>query len=60
MRQLLDVLPVEIKDRAICEYSLDAALAKAAELAGRNDLICIAGSLYLIGEARKMLRGEII
>jgi len=57
---LRDTLPVEIQDRAILEYSLDAALAKAAELAGPNDLICIAGSLYLIGEARKVLRGEII
>jgi dihydrofolate synthase/folylpolyglutamate synthase len=57
---LRDALPVEIRDRAILEYTLDAALAKAAELAGRNDLICIAGSLYLVGEARKMLLGELI
>jgi len=58
--QLLDILPDVIKNRAICEYSLDSALSKAAELAGNNDLICIAGSLYLIGEARKVLLGEII
>jgi dihydrofolate synthase/folylpolyglutamate synthase len=59
-RQLLDALPVELQKRVLCENSMHAALAKAAELAARNDLICIAGSLYLIGEARKVLRGEII
>jgi dihydrofolate synthase/folylpolyglutamate synthase len=58
--QLLDVLPADIHERAICEYSLDAALAKAVDLADENDLICIAGSLYLIGEARKLLLGELI
>jgi dihydrofolate synthase/folylpolyglutamate synthase len=58
--QLLDALPENIQDRAICENSLDAALLKAAELAEPSDLICIAGSLYLIGEARRMLLGEIV
>jgi dihydrofolate synthase/folylpolyglutamate synthase len=33
------------------------ALARAAELAGPEDLICIAGSLYLIGEVRGILLG---
>ncbi len=59
-KQMQQLLPADIRDRALCENSLRAALAKAAELAGSNDLICIAGSLYLIGEARKMLLGEII
>ena len=58
--ELLNALPENIHDRVICENSLDAALAKAAELAGSNDLICIAGSLYLIGEVRARLLGEII
>jgi dihydrofolate synthase/folylpolyglutamate synthase len=57
---LRHALPVEIQDRAILEYTLDAALAKAAEIAGPKDLICIAGSLYLVGEARKKLLGELI
>ncbi len=55
--QLLDALPADIQDRAICEYSLDAALAKAAELAGPDDLICIAGSLYLVGEGKEGAEG---
>jgi dihydrofolate synthase/folylpolyglutamate synthase len=58
--QLRDALPVKLQERVLCENSIQAALAKAAELAGENDLICIAGSLYLIGEARKALKGEII
>ena len=58
--ELLEAMPENIQDRVICENSLDAALAKAAELADHNDLICIAGSLYLIGEARARLLGKII
>ena len=58
--QLLDILPPDIHDRTIKEKSLVKALAKAAELAGDIDLICIAGSLYMIGEARKLLLGEIV
>ena len=59
-QQLRNALPVEMQERALCENSMKAALAKAAEIAGKNDLICIAGSLYLVGEARKVLRGPII
>jgi dihydrofolate synthase/folylpolyglutamate synthase len=57
---LLESLPVDLRERAVCEYSLDAALAKGAELANSVDLICIAGSLYMVGEARKLLLGEIV
>ena len=58
--QMVKMLPSELQNRTECENSLNRALAKAAEIAGPGDLICIAGSLYLIGEARKLLRGEII
>jgi len=27
--------------------------------AGEGDLICVAGSLYLVGQARQILRGEL-
>jgi dihydrofolate synthase/folylpolyglutamate synthase len=57
--QLLAALPADLQNRAVCENLLDAALAKAADIAGPSDLICIAGSLYLVGEARKKLLGEI-
>ena len=59
-QQLRNALPVEMQERAVCENSIIAALATAVNHAGKNDLICIAGSLYLVGEARKVLRGEII
>ena len=58
--QLLAILPPAIQDKTIRESSLPAALGKAAELAGDKDLICIAGSLYMIGEARKLLLGAIV
>ncbi len=58
--QMVQALPAAIRDRAVCENSLDAALARAAAIAGTADLICIAGSLYLVGEARRKLRGEIV
>ena len=35
--------------------SLDAALNLAARAVGREDLICITGSFYLVGEAKKYL-----
>ena len=58
--QMLKILPDDSRDRALCENVLEKALAKAAEIADPDDLICVAGSLYLIGEARKLLRGELV
>jgi len=58
--QMVKILPDDSRDRVLCEYVLEKALAKAAEIAGSDDLICIAGSLYLVGEARKLLRGELV
>jgi len=58
--KLVEILPAEIRPRARCEPTLEEALDRAAEIAGPNDLICIAGSLYLIGEVRKRLRGELV
>jgi folylpolyglutamate synthase/dihydropteroate synthase len=40
--------------------SVSAALEKAREEAGPADLICVAGSLYLIGAARAQLLGELV
>jgi dihydrofolate synthase/folylpolyglutamate synthase len=37
--------------------SIAAGLARARELAGADGLVCIAGSLYLIGAARAELGG---
>jgi dihydrofolate synthase/folylpolyglutamate synthase len=38
--------------------SFPGALARARALAGDGALVCVAGSLYLVGEARQMLAGE--
>jgi dihydrofolate synthase/folylpolyglutamate synthase len=57
---LKETLPTELQSKVVCESSLSDALDRAAKLAGDNDLICIAGSLYMIGEARKILLGELV
>jgi dihydrofolate synthase / folylpolyglutamate synthase len=38
-----------------CHAKAGDALARARELAGRNDLICITGSVFLAGELRPLL-----
>lgn len=38
--------------------NLKEAIKKAENIAGNNDIICIVGSLYLVGEALKILNGK--
>jgi dihydrofolate synthase / folylpolyglutamate synthase len=59
-RLLLELLPDGARARAECVPEIPKAISLARELAGEGDLVCIAGSLYLVGEARKMLVGELI
>jgi len=56
---LMNCLPETMIDRAESVPSVEKALQLAAELATENDLICIAGSLYLVGQARQILLGEL-
>ncbi|MCF6290469.1 MAG: bifunctional folylpolyglutamate synthase/dihydrofolate synthase [Desulfobacterales bacterium] len=58
--RLAAALPEKEKERAEGIASVAAALDRAQALAGPGDLVCVAGSLYLIGEARGLLLGEII
>ena len=58
--QMKETLPLDLQMRALCEDSLDKALARAADLAGPNDLVCIGGSLYMVGEARAKFLGELV
>jgi dihydrofolate synthase / folylpolyglutamate synthase len=37
--------------------SIAAGLDRAKQLAGRGGLVCAAGSLYMIGEARRLVVG---
>jgi len=39
---------------------VEEALYAAESQAGKDDLILVAGSLYLIGAARKFLLGELV
>jgi dihydrofolate synthase / folylpolyglutamate synthase len=59
-RMLLDLLPESDRDRAECVPVIRDAVSRARDLAGAEDLVCIAGSLYLVGAVRKLLLGELI
>jgi len=56
---LLALLDEEGRQRAGCAATVAEALALAEAAATPADLIVVAGSLYLIGAARKLLRGEV-
>ncbi len=58
--EMYEILNLEAQSQCICIPSVIDALAKGAELAENEDLIVIAGSLYLIGEAREILLGKVL
>lgn len=45
------------KSTATCE-NIHQALAQAGQMAGENDLICVTGSLFVVGEALKILTNQ--
>ncbi len=57
---LAAALPAEYRGKAVCVDGVGNALAKARQITGGDDLICVAGSLYLVGAARQILLGELI
>lgn len=57
---LLDVLSKEIHPKCRCIEDVSDALELARDEAGSEDLVVVAGSLYLIGEVRKKLVGELV
>ncbi len=57
---LLALLPNQYKGMAETRDDVEPALRRAAGLAEEDDLICVAGSLYLVGRARQILRGELV
>ncbi|MCI5222468.1 MAG: bifunctional folylpolyglutamate synthase/dihydrofolate synthase [Candidatus Electrothrix sp. AR4] len=58
--QLKGVLSSVMHHKVICTESVQAAINQAQALADGTDLICIAGSLYLVGAARQLLLGELV
>lgn len=58
--QLQAILPDALRQKVICVNSVPAAIDQARTLAAGEDLICIAGSLYLVGAARQLLLGDLV
>ncbi|MCW5205541.1 bifunctional folylpolyglutamate synthase/dihydrofolate synthase [Desulfobulbus sp. F5] len=56
-KQLAAVLPETLQAKATCAASVQVAIEQAKKMATQDDLICISGSLYLIGTARRLLLG---
>ncbi len=59
-KELLALLPDQYRGLAEIRDDVEPALRRAVSLAGEDDLICVAGSLYLVGRARQILRGELV
>ncbi len=57
--QLASILAEDERGKALGAATVAEALALAADMAKNGDLICVAGSLYLVGAARKILLGEV-
>lgn len=60
LEELCLALPEEKRSSALVAATVAEALDEAARQAESDDLICVAGSLYLVGAARKILLGEVI
>jgi dihydrofolate synthase / folylpolyglutamate synthase len=58
--QLEAVLPAALRERVVQQAALAEALNTAKNLAGPEDLICVSGSLYLVGAVRVLLLGSLI
>ncbi len=57
---LLEHVPEFLQSRCTLYSSVREAIAEAEKLAREDDLILIAGSLYLVGASRKILLGELV
>lgn len=57
---LLNNVPTSIQSRCQLFPTVEEAIAGAEALATEDDLILIAGSLYLVGASRKILLGELV
>lgn len=57
---LKKLLPEQLRQQSQCIQSVNLALDRAKELFEPGAMICIAGSLYLVGKARQILCGELV
>ena len=58
--QLLACLPESARERGVLVRDVAAALREAEKRATAEDMIVVAGSLYLVGAVRKLLVGEVV
>ncbi|WP_228721379.1 bifunctional folylpolyglutamate synthase/dihydrofolate synthase [Desulfosediminicola ganghwensis] len=58
--QLAACLPEDVRDKAVLARDVVDALKAAEQLATPDDMILVAGSLYLVGAVRKELVGELV
>jgi len=52
-REVINYLP---SGKVRMENGVGEALMRALEVANRDDLICVTGSLYTVGEAKRALK----
>ncbi len=58
--QLTACLPPQFRGKARAAEDIGSALDLARGLSDGRDLVCVAGSLYLIGAARQLLLGGLV
>ena len=58
--QLLACLDPQEQAKGVCIASIADAVLEAEEISGPDDLIVVAGSLYLVGAVRRFLRGGLV
>lgn len=58
--QLLQNVPDQFQKKCRICTDIETAIAEAESLVDQNDLILIAGSLYLVGASRQLLLGELV
>lgn len=59
-QQLVEYLAEEQKGKVRCLANVQQALIAAQEAAKKDDLIVVGGSLYLLGEVRRLLLGDLV
>ena len=57
---LKKLLPNNLQHNSECINPVDLAIVRAKDLHRQGSLICVAGSLYLVGKARQILCGELV
>ena len=56
---LYEQLPSLARTKGRCAETVEQALEMVIQIAESEDLICVAGSLYLVGRVRQLLVGEL-